>query len=661
MNQDLAATVKAPATLTGERACQRMALLAPSSWDEATRTATIVISTDADVGDGVRLLHNREAIRWPARPLPADIDHARSSASVWGAITALDLGPTETGATALIGTVQVDGPPEAMAVAIPRLRSGSARFSVDARVYGWDPAGPQQPFDLATDWEPVAVSLVVAGQDPAGVMRTADPSTHDADQQPSPDSPPMTLPNDQAGGDPATNPPEDQTVTTPAAAPAPSVPAAEPAGDEVARELHIRRAAGAASLPEATVQDLIQRTAGKDLPAVMVELARAARLEVEAKAPTAAGHPARVEVTRDAGDTLVRAFSDELERRCGLIKQPTETGRQVFGLSLLEMARSYLQSRGVNTQGMGKNQVVQRAFHSTSDFPLLFEAVASKTLLAAYAEEPSTWRPLARQRNLPDFKSVSDLQIAGQIVPEPLLEGGEYKAGTLTEGKATWKLATYGKKINVTRQAIINDDLDALSRVPEMMGRGCRLLESNLVWEMITTGANGATVSLDGQALFASGHNNTVTGSGSSITIAGMDAAKQKLRDQKDLAGNRINLTPFYLVVPSTLETTALQLLNSTAYGPTALTGNAGPNVFAGSVELIVEPRLNDDSTSVWYLTSSPTRVEMITFGYLADEPGPTITNTEKRDPDGVELLVRMDFGCTLSDYRGFVRAAGVA
>jgi len=631
-----------------EHQLQRMALLAPNSWDEESRTATIVISTDADVGDGFQLVHSTDAIRWPARPLPADYDHKRTSESIWGAVTDLSLDRAPDGTTQLIGKVMVDGPPAAMDLALPRLRTGSARFSVDARIYG--ATETTDGMLLATDWEPQLVSLVAAGQDTHAVMRGMNTQG----------DPPMSEEN-QAGGSPEDT---QQVPEAPVACSAPA--AAEPAGEDVQRsaadeklELVVRRAASEACLNEETVQRILTENRGKSQTEALTAVVREYRLEIERKNPVHAGHPARVAVTRDSGDTLVRAFNDELERRAGILQQPSDIGKQAMGLTMLEMCRSYLGSRGVNTVGMSKNELVARSFHSTSDFPKLFENVANKTLLAAYAEEPQTWRPLARQRNLPDFKSVTDLQIAGQVIPELTLEGGEYKAGTLTEGKATWKLSTYAKKLAVTRQAIINDDLDALSRVPEMLGRGCRLLESNLVWDLITSGANGATVSLDGQALFVSGHNNTVTGSGSTISIGGMDKAKQKLRNQKDLANNRINLAPAYLVVPTTLETTALQFLYPTGYAPAQLTGSAGPNPFAMGVQLIVEPRLDDDSQSVWYLTSSPNRVEMISFGYLAGEAGPTITTTEKRDPDGVELLVRMDFGCTLSDFRGFVRADG--
>ena len=637
---------------TGNRACQRMALISPSSWDEESRTATVIISTDADVGDGVQLVHERSAIRWPMRPLPTDIDHQRSSASCWGAITSMDLGRTDDGATALIGTVQVDGPEEAMAIAIPRLRNGSARFSVDARIYGWQRASASQPLDRATDWEPIAVSLVIAGQDPASVMRSVE-----ATEQPSTE-PPMTTATELAGGDPAaTATPEAAAVTE--QTPSPVVAQApEPGHDDVARELHIRRAASAAELCEATVQDLIRTTAGKDLPGVMVEVVRAARVAVEAKSPVNAGHPARVEVTRDAGDTLLRGITAGLQARIrpGLLKgEAAELGREYRSYTLLELTREYLESRGTNTRGMSKTELVARGFHSTSDFPLLFSNLASKTLDAAYQEEPHTWAPLARQRNLPDFKSASDLVVAGDLTPELLGEGGEYKSGTLKEAQHTWKLATYARKIKVTRQAIINDDLSALETVPDMLGRGFRRLESNIVWALIT--GNAAT-SADGLSLFNAAHNNS---SAQSITTAGFNAAKKAMRKQADIAGNTINLTPGYMMVPTDLEATALQFLDPNGFMATVRTGENGPvTVQSAGVSLIVEPRL-DGSATTWYLAASTGSVEGIVYGYLAGEEGPTVTTNEKRDPDGVELLARFDFGAAVKDYRGFFRAAAAS
>ena len=631
-----------------------MALISPASWDEEARTATVIISTDADVGDGVQLVHERAAIRWPVRPLPTDIDHQRSSASCWGAITSMDLGRADDGSNALIGTVQVDGPVEAMAIAIPRLRNGSARFSVDARIYGWQLASATQPLDRATDWEPIAVSLVIAGQDPASVMRSADET-----EQPSTE-PPMTTATELAGGDPAaTAIPEAAAVTEPTTISAPVADQApEPGPDDVARELHIRRAAGAGGLPEATVQELIRKTAGKDLPGVMVEVVRAARLKVEAASPVAAGHPARVEVTRDAGDTLLRGITAGLQARIRpglLIGEAAELGREYRSYTLLELTREYLESRGTKTRGMSKTELVTRGFHSTSDFPLLFSNLAAKTLDAAYEEEPHTWAPLARQRNLPDFKNASDLVIGGDLTPELLGEGGEYKSGTLKEAQHTWKLATYAKKIKVTRQAIINDDLSALETVPDMLGRGFRRLESNIVWALIT---GTAVTAADGLSLFNAAHNNS---SAQTITTAGFNAAKKAMRKQTDIAGTLINLTPSYMMVPTDLEATALQFLFPNGFMANTRTGENGPvTVQSAGIELITEPRLDGFATT-WYLAASSGSVEGIVYGYLAGEEGPSVTTNEERDPDGVELLARFDFGAAVKDFRGFFRAAAAS
>jgi hypothetical protein len=114
-------------------------------------------------------------------------------------------------------------------------------------------------------------------------------------------------------------------------------------------------------------------------------------------------------------------------------------------------------------------------------------------------------------------------------------------------------------------------------------------------------------------------------------------------------------------MVPTDLEATAIQFLFPTGYAPAARTGDNGPAVNAqmNGIELIVEPRL-DGAADVWYLAASPGSVEGIVFGYLAGEEGPTVTTNEKRDPDGVELLARFDFGAAVKDFRGFYRSKNV-
>lgn len=526
--------------------------------------------------------------------------------------------------------------------------------SVGYQVHRWsDPirgAAGEPPTYRALDWEPMELSLVAVPFDAGAQVRNQPTS-----------EPPQMKDLVSAGGEPAATEQERQAPASAApAADTASVTPAAPAADgdtstttrQLKLERDILRMAMAAGCTEAQTNELLRCT---DVTTAAVMATRMAREAIEAKAPVVAGG-SPIAVTRDAGDTLLRGIAEGLEARIrpGVA---TELGRQYRHYSLLEMAREYLESRGVNTRGMSRTDLVSRGFHSTSDFPLLFSNLAGKTLDAAYQEEPHTWRPLARQRNLPDFKNANDLIVAGALTPELLLEGGEYKAGTLVEGQHTWNLRTYARKITVTRQAIINDDLSAMERVPEMLGRGFRRLESNIIWALIT---GNAVTSVDNVALFNAAHNN-VAGSTLTINTAGFNTARKAMRKQTDLAGNTVNLAPSYMMVPTDLEATALQFLFPTGFAPANRTGEQGPvTAQTAGVTLIVEPRL-DGEADVWYLATSPGAVEGIVYGYLAGEEGPTVTTNEKRDPDGVELLARFDFGAAVKDYRGFYRSKPVA
>jgi hypothetical protein len=377
-----------------------------------------------------------------------------------------------------------------------------------------------------------------------------------------------------------------------------------------------------------------------------------------------AGHPARIAVTRDEGETVTRAIGDALSFRLHAIKEPTEVGRRFIRRRSVDLLEAYLVSRGVNTDYLTPGQIVDRAFHSTSDFPNILADVANKRLLAGYEEEPQTWRPFCTQRNLSDFKPHNNVQLQGKLTLSKTLEGGEYTGMTLVEGKSTWQLATYTGKLLWTRQMIINDDVAAFESIIMKAGRGARTTESDIVWDLLTTGSitggqhygGGATTGIDGAALFAQAHANTGTGV---IGTTGVNTGRTAMGKKTDIAGNSLNLAPAYVLVPTSLATTAEQFFFAPNYTPAAATGDAGPNVFAGRMSVIVENRLETDSSAVWYLVADPRRIETIEYGYLAGEEGPQITVTDRRDPDGAEMLVRMDFGAAVQDFRGFYRSTG--
>jgi hypothetical protein len=340
-----------------------------------------------------------------------------------------------------------------------------------------------------------------------------------------------------------------------------------------------------------------------------------------------------------------------LEARSGMRKWDEGGAREYLGTTLLDMARECVERSGVSTKGMTKDELAGRAMHGTTDFPLLLTSIQRVTLKGAYGAERQTWQPLARQDNLPDFRDMSVMEVGGQILPEELKEGGEYRSGTISETKGSWRLTEYGKKLVVGRRLIINDNLGYITRAIQVLGRGVAVFEANMMWGLLTTGNLGATCMMDNKALFHADHNNTGTGA---IGVTSISEARQKMRNQKSFDGTPLYVEPRYILLPTTLETTFDQF-----NAPIQSTQIANTNVFTGALQKIVEPRLDAKSTSQFYIVGDYPGVDKLVYGYLDGEGGPSIESVSGRDPDGVTVYLRHSFGCTVPQHQAFYRSTG--
>jgi hypothetical protein len=342
-----------------------------------------------------------------------------------------------------------------------------------------------------------------------------------------------------------------------------------------------------------------------------------------------------------------------------------DIGRQYRGLTMLDTGRLYLQGLGVRTTGMSKMELAGMALglntrggmHTTSDFANLLADVANKSLRKAYDEAPQTWKPLARQVSLPDFKSVKRLQLGEAPALLAVDEHGEFTRGTIGEGKEEYQLATYGRIFAITRKALVNDDTDAFGRIPMLFGRAARNLESNLIWLQILSNPTMG----DSVALFHSTHAN-LAGSGTAIDITSIGVGRTALRKQTGIdASTLLNLTPKYLLVPPTKETIADQFVSTNLLASAA--GSVNP--FAGRLEVISEPRLEvgigatAGSATAWYLTATPDQVDILEYGYLEGEEGPMVESRVGFDVDGLEIKCREDFAAKVIDFRGLYKNPG--
>jgi hypothetical protein len=517
------------------------------------------------------------------------------------------------------------------------------------------------PVRTAVDWEPYEVSMVPMPADVGARVRAHEIATNSC----------LIIRKEPAVKDAARTPAEhvvEQAVDAalrihPAepARPAAAAGAAEltdidrAVAAETKRVEGIITAARAARMPQTFIDEHISKRTPLE------EVSRLVFVELQARNAQDRGpQPGAVVVAGE--DPLVHVRGGIEEALCHRIAPQlfklSEKGRPYRGLTLLDTARTFLHAAGIRTSGLSKmelaaaalglNQRSGHGYHTTSDFAFLLADVANKTLRRAYEEAPQTFRTIARQVNLPDFKPVYRTQMGDAPALLEVKEHGEFKRGTIGEGRETYQLTTYGRVFAITRKALVNDDADAFGRVPTMFGRAARNLESDLVWDQITSNPEMG----DGNLLFSAEHLN-YDASGDVISVDSLGAARAAMRQQVSLDGERLNIVPRYLIVGSALETKADQI--TTAITPNTF-GTVNP--FSGKLTTIAEPRL-DNEPLAWYLGADPAQIDIIEFGYLEGEEGPTIETRIGFDVDGVEIKCREDFASKVLDWRGLYKNAG--
>ncbi len=318
-------------------------------------------------------------------------------------------------------------------------------------------------------------------------------------------------------------------------------------------------------------------------------------------------------------------------------------------MTAVDMARHLLEARGVSTRLLTKNQIVSRAYTTTSDFPALLQETGNRIMRQGYDSYSGGVRVIARESSVPDFRAKSVLQLSEAPALLKVNEHGEFTRGAMAESKESYRIETYGRMFGLTRQAIINDDLGAFSTVISKFGRGA----AEFVAQQLVTLITSNPVLNDGVATFHASHGNLGTPGALSITTLG--EALKMMRLQKGLDGaTPIDVTPKYLVVPAALEVTALQFTRQIN-----ATQASNVNPFAANLEVVVDPRLDSISATAWYLAADPQAIDGIEYSFLDGEPGPTIETKQGWEVDGTEFKCRLDFGCGILDHRGLFRNVG--
>lgn len=422
---------------------------------------------------------------------------------------------------------------------------------------------------------------------------------------------------------------------------------------------------------------------------VSVELAKQKVIEKMATQPLGRSVDGdAVRVTKSADDKyfeaardglLIRAqASSRVKRRLFEGDKPSDGSQDFSRMSLLRMAEKFMQRAGVNTDrynspdiaraAIGDPKALARmnisrsdpAYHTTGSFANLLLDASNKTLLAGYEEAPYTWNLWARQAgSVDDFKNINRIRFSESPDLEMVPENTDYAEGVMTDSKESYKVEKFGKIFSVTWETVVNDDLDAISRIPAMHGNAARRTQNKKVYEVLTSNPTmGDAVALFGS--HASGSNTSGAAAAPSVTT--LNAAFLAMRKQTGLNSSAIlNIVPRYLIVPVAYEATALEIVNSISYnvannneGVKNIYGPGGPR----NIVVIGEPQLDAASSTVWYMAADPGQIDTVELTFLSGEESPVLESEWDFDKDCYKYKIRQTFGVKAIDWRGLYRNA---
>lgn len=394
-------------------------------------------------------------------------------------------------------------------------------------------------------------------------------------------------------------------------------------------------------------------------PGLTVDTIRAKLLDTVGAQSKPAAHTPRITTVADEGDKIRAAATTAILHRAGVVAAKREElqGNPFAASKMLDIAKASLARAGVNTDGMPQPEIVRASFtQSGSDFPIILENTMHKALQAGYATAALTWNKFCATGSVGDFREHKRYRLGSFGNLDAVNELGEFTNKSIPDAERSGITAgTKGNIINLSRQAIINDDLSAFVGLSSMLGKAAaRSVEADVYALLALNSGLGPTMA-DSKTLFHADHGNI--GTGAAISVASIDADRVLMAQQKDVSANDyLDLRPAVLLLPIGLGGTA-RVINGAQYDPDTANKLQRPNMVAGLYSTIVDtPRLSGTRR---YSFVSPSDAPVLEVVFLDGNSTPYIETERGFEVDGIRYKIRLDYGVGAIDYRGAVTNAG--
>lgn len=368
----------------------------------------------------------------------------------------------------------------------------------------------------------------------------------------------------------------------------------------------------------------------------------------EGSAPVAQN--ARIEMGETGRDRFIANATNAILAKAG-IEKPT-AHNEMRGWRLERIAEQSLVQASLAVSGDRMGMIAAAFTQSTSDFPVLLENALHKTLLATYAIQPDVWSRFCAIGTVSDFRAHPRYRTGSFGNLDSLTELGEFKNKSIPDGeKASVTISTKGNIINISRQAIINDDMGAFIGLAQNLARAAKRTVESDVFALL---ASNPTMG-DSVALFHGTHGNL--GTAANPTVASIDEARQLMAAQQDISGNDyLDLRPT-IWLGGLAQGGNARVVNGSQYDPDTANKLQKPNMVMGIFSDVIDsPRI---AGNVWYAFADPQIAPVIEVAFLDGNQEPYLEMQNGWNVDGAAYKVRLDYGVAAIDYRGAVKNAG--
>lgn len=443
------------------------------------------------------------------------------------------------------------------------------------------------------------------------------------------------------------------------------------------RQSGIRLAVRAVKLDEAFAEKLCNDN-------VSLDEARKAVLNEMATRSEAIKTETHVTLVDSDPDKKIRGMSAALFERGGRatesVRVAKASGKEEFksleldsgefrGITLENVARWSLDIRGVAHRHINDKQKLfsmaleaRSGYGAASDFSVLLENVMYKTLRAQYSVTADTWKRWCGTDSVSDFRN-SNRYLRGTFgVLDVLPENAEYIARAIPDGQKTAiNTQTYGGKIGISRQALINDDMGAIAAQAADFGRSAGLTIEKAAYALLALNSGAGPTMADTNPFFHTSRGNVTTGAALSVTALDLD--RQAFRKQQDISSNEyLDLHPSIMLVSTALAMQA-DVLNKAPYNNDGGSGlknfqqpNGVQNMFT---DIVSSPRVDAISTTRRWLFTAEKQAFLVVF-LDGSGNGPTMESRPGFDVDGIEWKCRVDFKVNAFDPKLALTNAGV-